>query len=141
MATLEYRFTKSTPVLRDLARTRSVATSPLFTSSSERTEKANPFEFIDSSLGLLADLQKTQDNDLRREFEQQRDFGHTGDRTTITRVNRSSQFRGDLIEEIARRLGASNGYSSKAKKHLQRKRARKDNKNSTTIRLWISGPG
>jgi DNA anti-recombination protein RmuC len=74
MATLEYRFTKSTPVLRDLARTRSVATSPLLTSSSERTEKANPFEFIDGSLGLLADLQKTQDNDLRREFKQQRDF-------------------------------------------------------------------
>jgi DNA anti-recombination protein RmuC len=74
MATLEYRFTRSTPVLRDLARTRSVATSPLLTSSSERTEKANPFEFIDGSLGLLADLQKTQDNDLRREFKQQRDF-------------------------------------------------------------------
>jgi DNA anti-recombination protein RmuC len=74
MATLDYRFTKSTPILRDLGRTRSVASSPLPTSSSEHTEKVNPFEFIDSSLGLLANLQKAQDNDLRREFEQQREF-------------------------------------------------------------------
>src|ERR1700728_4164779 len=74
MATLDYRFTKSTPILRDLGRARSVASSPLPTSPSEHTEKVNPFEFIDSSLSLLANLQKAQDNDLRREFERQREF-------------------------------------------------------------------
>jgi hypothetical protein len=74
MATLDYRFTKSAPILRDLARARSVASSPLPTSSSEHTEKANPFEFIDDSLGLLANVQRAHENDLRRGFEQQREF-------------------------------------------------------------------
>jgi uncharacterized membrane-anchored protein YhcB (DUF1043 family) len=74
MATLDYHFTKSAPILRDLARARSVASSPLPTSSSEHTEKANPFEFIDDSLGLLANVQRAHDNDLRRGFEQQREF-------------------------------------------------------------------
>src|SRR5450432_1193089 len=75
MATLEYRFTRSAPVLRDLAQTRRRSPpSPLLRTSSEHTEKVKPFEFIDSSLGLLGDLQRSQDDHLRREFEQQREF-------------------------------------------------------------------
>jgi exonuclease VII small subunit len=75
MATLEYRFTQSAPVLRDLARTRLQSSPPhLPRTTSDHTEKVKPFEFIDDSLSLLADLQRTQDSHLRREFEQQREF-------------------------------------------------------------------
>jgi uncharacterized membrane-anchored protein YhcB (DUF1043 family) len=75
MATLEYRFTQSTPALRELARTRLQSPPPpLPRTNSEHTEKVKPFEFIDQSLSLLADLQRTQDSHLRREFEHQRDF-------------------------------------------------------------------
>jgi archaellum component FlaC len=82
MATLEYRFTRSTPVLRDLARTRRQSPpSPLLRTSSGHAEKVKTLEFIDSSLSLLGDLQrdqddlqKAQDNHIRREFEQQREF-------------------------------------------------------------------
>jgi tetrahydromethanopterin S-methyltransferase subunit G len=75
MASLEYRFTQSAPVLRDLARTRRRSPPlPLPTGSSEHSDNVKPFEFIDSSLSLLGDLQRVQDNHLRREFEQQREF-------------------------------------------------------------------
>jgi hypothetical protein len=73
MATLEYRFTKSAPVLRDLSQGRHLSPLPPLPRS-EPTEKEPAFAFIDDSLRLLADLQKAQDNHLRREFEQQRDF-------------------------------------------------------------------
>lgn len=68
---LEYRFTKSVPALRSLTQTLS---RPLPKGTSEPTEKVHPFEFIDESLQLLAALHETQDELLRREFEQQREF-------------------------------------------------------------------
>jgi uncharacterized membrane-anchored protein YhcB (DUF1043 family) len=74
MATSEYRFTQSAPVLRELSRTTLLSPSPLVTGSSEYTENVKPFEFIDESLSLLGHLQKAQDNLIRREFEQQRDW-------------------------------------------------------------------
>jgi len=75
MATSEYRFTQSAPVLRELSRTTLLSPPPpLVTSSSEYTESVKPFEFIDESLSLLGHLQKAQDNLIRREFEQQRDW-------------------------------------------------------------------
>ena len=75
MATSEYRFTQSAPVLRELSRTTLLSPPPpLVTGSSEYTENVKPFEFIDESLSLLGHLQKAQDNLIRREFEQQRDW-------------------------------------------------------------------
>ena len=75
MATSEYRFTQSVPVLRELSRTTLLSPPPpLVTGSSEYTENVKPFEFIDESLSLLGHLQKAQDNLIRREFEQQRDW-------------------------------------------------------------------
>jgi hypothetical protein len=75
MATSEYRFTQSTPVLRELARTNLPSPPPpLLTGSSEYTENVTPFKFIDESLSLLGHLQRAQDNHIRREFEQQRDL-------------------------------------------------------------------
>ena len=75
MATSEYHFTQSAPVLRELSRTTLLSPPPpLVTGSSEYTENVKPFEFIDESLSLLGHLQKAQDNLIRREFEQQRDL-------------------------------------------------------------------
>jgi hypothetical protein len=75
MATSEYRFTRSAPVLRELARTTpQPPPPPPVTGSSEYTENVKPFEFIDESLSLLGHLQKAQDNLIRREFKQQHDL-------------------------------------------------------------------
>ena len=75
MTTSVYRFTQSTPVLRDLARTKLRSPPPpLLSGSSEYTENVPPFEFIDESLSLLGHLQRAQDKHLQKEFEQQREF-------------------------------------------------------------------
>jgi len=78
MMTTEYRFTRSTLVLRDLARTKLRSPPPppplpVLTGFSEHTN-VTPLEFIDESLSLLGHLYRTQDDHLEKSFEQQRDF-------------------------------------------------------------------
>ena len=69
---LQYRFERSFPVLDALSQTILTSLPPLKTS--RPTETVDSFEYIDKALGILGQLQRNQDNQVRHEFDQQRRF-------------------------------------------------------------------
>src|SRR5271156_6069960 len=91
MATFEYRFVHSAPVLRELTRL-SLRSPPILSE-----EPTAPFEFIDKSLALLGGLQRVQDDQLRTEFKQQQEF-------IVDKFSREQYDHGQRDTEVANRF-------------------------------------
>jgi hypothetical protein len=146
--TLAYHFTKSDPVLRCLAQTLLSPSRPLPRgTASEPTEKSNPFHFIDESLLLLANLQKSQDEVVRREFEQQRKFiadkfegeqyengrrDHALDQR-FTKIEEQFEHFGERFDEIDQRFDAMEQRFDRAEARAEKTEQRFDELRAMTF--------